>query len=73
MAGAEFRRLTLGREATNDPVGGHQISPQPRCKTLAFQARAPHRLSVAGYSAADFVLGYVNSDTTPIDTIKVQW
>ena len=62
MVGAEFRRLTLGREATNNPLGAITVS------ATAYQPDTP--LVSTGYSAADFVLGYVNSDTTPIDTIK---
>jgi hypothetical protein len=68
MAGAEFRRLTLGREATNDPVGVINFSATTCKPGLSGACSAP--LVSSGYSAADFVLGYVNSDTTPIDTIK---
>jgi len=62
MAGFEIHRLTLGREATNNPVGVINFAasnPTPGVPGVS-----------TGYSAADFVLGYVNSDTTPIDTIK---
>lgn len=58
MVGAEFRRLTLGREATNAPQG-----------QLNFTSSTSHAVST-GYAAADFVLGYINNDTTPNDTIK---
>ena len=58
MVGAEFRRITLGREATNAPLG-----------QLNFTSSTNHAVST-GYAAADFVLGYVNNDITPIDTIK---
>ncbi len=62
MAGFEIHRLTLGREATNNPVG-----------VIGFAASnvTPGVPGVStGYSAADFVLGYINNDTTPIDSIK---
>ena len=62
IVGAEFRRLTLGREATNNPDGVINIS--------ATAYKPDTQLVSTGYSAADFVLGYINSDTTPIDTIK---
>jgi len=62
MFGAEFRRLTLGREATNNPVGAITVS------ATAYQPGTA--LVSTGYSAADFVLGYINNDSTPIDTIK---
>jgi len=66
--GAEFRRITLGREATNNPLGQISFSATT-CKTNnAGDCTAP--LVSTGYSAADFVLGYANNDTTPIDTIK---
>ncbi len=58
MAGFELRRLTLGREATNDPDGVINFSG----------GSSP--LTSTGNGAADFVLGYINSDTTPIDTLK---
>ena len=62
IAGAEFRRLTLGREATNNPLGAINFS------ATAYQPGTT--LVSTGYAAADFVLGYINNDTTPIDTIK---
>jgi hypothetical protein len=58
MAGAEFRRLTLGREASNNPLG-----------QFTFSAGVAGVTST-GYSAADFVTGYANSVQTPIATIK---
>ncbi len=58
MAGLELRRLTLGREASNQPLGQFTFS--------AGQAG----VTSTGYSAADFVLGYANQDQTPIATIK---
>ena len=57
-AGVEIRRLTLGREATNNPLGAINF------------AGANNTAISTGYAPADFVLGYVNNDTTPIDTIK---
>jgi len=62
MVGLQIHRLTLGREATNDPVGIINFAasnPTPGVPGVS-----------TGYAAADFVLGYVNNDTTPIDTIK---
>jgi len=58
MAGLEFRRLTLGREASNQPLGQFSFS--------AGQAG----VTSTGYAPADFVLGYANQVQTPIATIK---
>ncbi|HTZ60876.1 MAG TPA: TonB-dependent receptor [Acidobacteriaceae bacterium] len=68
MVGGEFRRLTLGREATNDPLGVINFAATTCTPGLSGACTTP--LVSSGYSAADFVLGYINSDTTPIDTIK---
>lgn len=62
MAGFDIHRLTLGREATNNPLGA--INFTGGTATIG----APG--TTTGYSAADFVIGYVNNDTTPIDAIK---
>ncbi|MFT4111360.1 carboxypeptidase regulatory-like domain-containing protein [Silvibacterium sp.] len=69
MAGAELRRLTLGREATNNPLGAITFSATS-CTPNATTGDCAGPLTSSGYSAADFVLGYINNDTTPIDTIK---
>jgi hypothetical protein len=68
MVGGEFRRLTLGREATDNPLG--TIAFSATSCTAGISGACPTPLVSTGYSAADFVLGYINSDTTPIDTIK---
>ena len=62
MVGFQLHRLTLGREATNNPVGIINFTASK--VTVGVPGVS------TGYSAADFVLGYVNNDTTPIDTIK---
>jgi hypothetical protein len=61
MAGFQIHRLTLGREATNYPDG-----------ELNFVAGTGNAIGVTstGNAAADFVIGYLNNDQTPIDTIK---
>ena len=69
MVGAELRRITLGREATNNPLGTIGFSATT-CKPAVAGGSCAAPLVSTGYSAADFVLGYINSDTTPIDTIK---
>jgi outer membrane receptor protein involved in Fe transport len=69
MAGAEFRRLTLGREATDNSAGLINFSATT-CTPNAATGACAGPLTSTGYSAADFVLGYINSDTTPIDVIK---
>jgi len=64
MAGAEFRRLALGRMASNTPLGG-----------FTFAAGQAGVFST-GDARADFVIGYANNDQTPIATIKgsvAQW
>jgi hypothetical protein len=66
--GAEFRRITLGREATNNPLGTFSFSATGCTPGITGNCAGP--LVSSGYSAADFVLGYANTDTTPIDTIK---
>ncbi|WP_446745042.1 carboxypeptidase regulatory-like domain-containing protein [Silvibacterium acidisoli] len=57
MAGAELRKLTIGREAANDPRG-------------VFNFQGNSNGTSTGYSAADFVLGLAQSDTTPIFPAK---
>jgi hypothetical protein len=68
MVGAEFRRMTLGRAATNDPLGVLNFAATPCTPDPGGACAGP--LTSTGYAAADFVLGYGNSDTTPIDSIK---
>jgi hypothetical protein len=58
MAGVEFRRLTLGREASNNPLG------------LFNFAAGTAGSNSTGYATADFVLGLAANDQTPIATIK---
>lgn len=58
MGGVEFRRLTLGREAENNPLG-----------LFTFSAGTAGVTST-GNAAADFVTGYANQDQTPIVTVK---
>ncbi len=65
--GGEFRRITLGREATNNPLGTIGFSPTNCVVTSTNPCTT--RVST-GYAPADFVLGLVNNVTTPIDTIK---
>ncbi len=62
MAGFQLHRLTLGRQATNNPAGIINFAASK--VTVGVPGVS------TGYSAADFVLGYVSSDTTPIDSIK---
>lgn len=64
MGGVEFRRLTIGRVASNQPLG-----------QFSFTAGAAGVTST-GFAASDFVIGYANQDQTPIFTIKgsvAQW
>jgi hypothetical protein len=58
MGGVEFRRLTLGREASNNPLG------------LFNFAAGTAGSNSTGNAAADFVLGLAANDQTPIATIK---
>jgi hypothetical protein len=58
MAGLEFRRLTIGREASNNPLG------------LFNFAAGTAGSNSTGYATADFVLGLAANDQTPIATIK---
>ena len=69
MVGAELRRITLGREATNNPLGTIGFSATT-CTPATPGGSCPGPLVSTGYAPADFVLGYINNDTTPIDTIK---
>lgn len=69
MVGAELRRLTLGREATNDPLGVINFTQTP-CTPNVQTGDCAGPLISTGFAAADFVLGYANNDITPIDTIK---
>jgi Carboxypeptidase regulatory-like domain len=58
MGGVEFRRLTIGREASNNPLG------------LFNFAAGTAGSNSTGYLASDFVLGLAANDQTPIATIK---
>lgn len=58
MVGAEFRRLTLGREATNAPQGQFNFTAS---NTTAIST---------GFAPADFVLGYAATSQTPNATVK---
>jgi Carboxypeptidase regulatory-like domain len=58
MVGVEFRRITLGREASNNPLG-----------LFNFQAGTAGSNST-GYVGSDFILGLSANDQTPIATIK---
>ncbi|MEA2539806.1 MAG: hypothetical protein QOH35_1172, partial [Acidobacteriaceae bacterium] len=58
MGGVEFRKLTLGREASNNPLG------------LFNFAAGTAGTNSTGYATADFVLGLAANDQTPIATIK---
>jgi hypothetical protein len=55
MAGVELRRMTINREAVNDPRGN-----------FAFNASDPHSGISTGLDAADFVLGLANNSQTPV-------
>ena len=69
MAGFELRRMTLGREATNDPLGLINFTSTP-CTPNTITGNCAGPLISTGFAAADFVLGYANNDISPIDTIK---
>ena len=58
MAGAELRKLTIGREAANDARGLFNFNGIP--------GSAVHGYTSTGYGAADFVLGLAQSSTTPV-------
>jgi len=57
MAGAELRKLTIGRQATNDPRGSFTFS-------------GTNDSTSTGYGAADFVLGLAQSSMTPVLPVK---
>jgi hypothetical protein len=61
MAGVELRKLTIGRQATNDPRG-----------SFTFSGAAPTDTgnTSTGYGAADFVLGLAQSSQTPVLPVK---
>ncbi|WP_245536411.1 carboxypeptidase regulatory-like domain-containing protein [Terriglobus saanensis] len=59
MFGAELRRLTLGRQAANDPRG-----------VFNFSANSNNDSTSTGFAAADFVLGLAQSSNTPIFPLK---
>lgn len=59
-AGVEFRRIALGRDALSSTSPAQGI-----LSVSATQYRPGTKLVSTGYSAADFVLGYVNSAITP--------
>lgn len=62
MAGAELRKLTIGRQATNDPRG-----------SFSFNGKSPalgQSPTSTGYGAADFVLGLAQQSMTPVLPVK---
>ncbi len=59
MAGVEFRKLTLGRAATNVSLG-----------QFNFTGASAGTGTTSGWAPADFVLGIANNDLTPVSTIK---
>ncbi|QNI30589.1 TonB-dependent receptor [Alloacidobacterium dinghuense] len=61
MAGAELRKLTIGRQATNEPRGA-----------FSFTGTAPTDAGYTstGYGAADFVIGLAQSAMTPVLPVK---
>lgn len=61
MAGAELRKLTIGREATNDPRGSFNFSGV---------GPTPAGYISTGYGAADFVLGLAQNSQTPVLPVK---
>jgi hypothetical protein len=58
MAGIEFRKLTLGRAATNVSLG-----------EFFFQTGGPAG-TTTGYGPSDFVMGLANQSLTPVNTVK---
>jgi hypothetical protein len=59
MAGLEFRKLTLGRAATNISLG-----------QFNFTGASNGTGTTTGWAPADFVLGLAHDSTTPVATIK---
>jgi hypothetical protein len=62
MAGAELRKLTIGREAANDARGIFNFNGTPGSASTGYTS--------TGYGAADFVLGLAQSSTTPVFPTK---
>lgn len=62
MAGAELRKLTIGREAANDARGVFNFNGTPGSASSGYTS--------TGYGAADFVLGLAQSSTTPVFPTK---
>jgi hypothetical protein len=62
MAGAELRKLTIGREAANDARGVFNFNGTPGSASTGYTS--------TGYGAADFVLGLAQSSTTPVFPTK---
>jgi hypothetical protein len=62
MAGAELRKLTIGREAANDARGIFNFNGTPGSADTGYTS--------TGYGAADFVLGLAQSSTTPVFPTK---
>jgi Carboxypeptidase regulatory-like domain len=62
MAGAELRKLTIGREAANDARGLFNFNGTPGSADTGYTS--------TGYGAADFVLGLAQSSTTPVFPTK---
>ncbi len=75
MAGAELRKLTIGRQATNDPRGSFNFTGTP--PTCVPSGNPPPcaapdvtTYTSTGYGAADFVLGLAQTSMTPVLPVK---
>lgn len=60
MAGVELRRMTINREAVNDPRGNFAFN------ATAYDPLNPGNTISTGLDAADFVLGLANNSQTPV-------
>ncbi|MGO4516808.1 carboxypeptidase regulatory-like domain-containing protein [Terriglobus sp. 2YAB30_2] len=71
MAGADIRRMTIGRAAQNDPRGNFTFSGRYSTQCVATtDPTKPCANAVSGNGLADMVLGYAASIVTPTFQLK---
>jgi len=71
MAGVEARKLTTGRAAANSPRGILNFNGQmTQCVVCPADPADSTKVIRGGNAAADFVLGFIQNDQTPIQEFK---
>lgn len=70
MAGADIRRMSIGRAAQNDPRGNFSFSGRYTTQCVPGTNGATCANAVSGNALADMVAGYASTVTTPTFQVK---